>query len=151
MRKRVLLALVLVIALVMSTGCSLIIKDEAVDRATPIIEVAGKTITKGEIQAQTEAILNYNEQMYAYYGMSYDRTSETVVANAQDQAIESLIQNAVVDAKLADYGFDTFTDEEMVEIEASAQEDYQLYHDTIKNFYFSDTELTGDDADNPFT
>ncbi|MDD5897711.1 MAG: peptidylprolyl isomerase [Clostridia bacterium] len=147
MRKRVLLALVLVITLVMSTGCSLIIKDEAVDRATPIIEVAGKTITKGEIQAQTEAILNYNEQMYAYYGMNYDRTSETVVANAQDQAIEGLIQNAVVDAKLADYGFDTFTDEEMVEIEASAQEDYQLYHDTIKNFYFSDTELTGDELE----
>jgi hypothetical protein len=38
----------LVAALVLSTGCSLIVKDEAVDAQTTIIEVAGKTYTKAE-------------------------------------------------------------------------------------------------------
>ena len=61
MRKRVLLALVLVLTLLVSTGCSLIIKDEEVDKQTPIIEVAGKTITKGEVQDMTQSVLDYNE------------------------------------------------------------------------------------------
>jgi len=148
MRKRVILALVLVFALLMSTGCSLIIKDEAVDMATPIIEVAGKTITKGEIKAQIEAIHDYNEQMYTYYyGMTYDRTSEAAQADAQAQAIQGIIESAVVDAKMAEYGCDTFTDEELAEMEVTAQEDYDLYYDSVKNFYFSGTELTGDELE----
>ncbi len=148
MRKRVILALVLVLALVMSTSCSLIIKDEAVDMATPIIEVAGKTITKGEVKAQIEAYHDYNEQVYTYYyGMSYDRTSDSAKAEAQSQAIQGLIEQAVVDQKLAEYGFDTLTDEEIAAIEAQAKEDYDLYYDTTKNFFFTDSELTGDELE----
>ena len=37
MRKRVILALMLVFALVAASSCSLIIKDEEVDKQTPII------------------------------------------------------------------------------------------------------------------
>ena len=144
MRKRVILALVLVFALLMSTGCSLIIKDEAVDMATPIIEVAGKTITKGEIKAQIEAIHDYNAY---YYGMNYDRTSEAAQAYAQSQAIQGIIKSVVMDAKMAEYGCDTFTDEELAEMEVAAQEDYDLYYDSVKNFYFSGTELTGDELE----
>ncbi len=148
MHKRVILALVLVFALLMSTSCSLIVKDEAVDRATPVIEVAGKTFTKGEVKDQIEAIHDYNEQMYTYYyGMTYDRNSETAVADAKEQAIQSLIESAVVDAKLAEYGFDSFTEEELAEIEVAAQEDFDLYYDTVKNFYFGGSELTGDELD----
>ena len=42
MRKRVILAFMLVFALVAASSCSLIIKDEEVDKQTPIIEVAGR-------------------------------------------------------------------------------------------------------------
>jgi len=146
MRKRVLLALVLILALVMSTSCSLIIKDEAVDMATPVIEVAGKTFTKGDVKEQAEAYLDYNEYMYSYYyGMTYDRNSDAAKADAQEQAIQNLIETAVVDAKLAEYGFNTLADEELAEVEASAKEDYDLYYETIQNFFFADTELTGDE------
>ena len=148
MRKRVILALVLVFALLMSTSCSLIVKDEAVDMATPVIEVAGKTFTKGEVKAETEYFLDYNEYNYNYYyGMEYDRTDAAAIAEAQDQAIKYLIQSAVLDAKLAEYGFDSFTDEELAQIEATAKEDYELYRETIQNFYFHDSELTGDELE----
>ena len=148
MHKRVILALVLVFALLMSTSCSLIIKDEAVDMATPVIEVAGQTITKGEVKQLIEDIHDYNEQMYSYYyGMTYDRTSESAIADAKEQAIQSLIESAVVDVKLTEYGVDVFTEEELAEIETLAKEDYDLYYDTIKNFYFYDTELTGDELE----
>ena len=147
MHKRVILALVLVFALLMSTSCSLIIKDEAVDMATPVIEVVGKTITKGEVKAQVEAIHDYNEQMYYYYGMGYDRNSAEVAADVKNQAVQSLIEEAVVEAKLAEYGFDSFTEEELAEIEATAQEDYELYRETVKNFSLGGTELTGDELE----
>ena len=148
MRKRVLLALVLVFALLASTSCSLIIKDEEVDKQTVIIEVAGKTITKGEVQDMTQQVLDYNEYMYSmYYGYGYDKTDATVVAEAQTEAIDNLIQSAVVEQKIAEYGFDSFTDEEIAELEVQAAEDYQLYYDTIKMYFFSDTELTGDELD----
>ena len=74
MRKRVILAFMLVFALVAASSCSLIIKDEEVDKQTPIIEVAGKTFTKAEVNEQVEAVMDYEEYMYSMYGISYDRT-----------------------------------------------------------------------------
>jgi len=148
MHKRILLAVVLILALVMSSSCSLIVKDEAVDMATPVLEVAGQVFTKGEVKAQTEYYLDENEYMYNYYyGMAFDRTDKAAIETAQNQAIQYLTEKAVVDAKLEEYGFLTFTDEELAEIQAAAQEDYQLYYDTINNFFFTGSELTGDELD----
>jgi len=147
MRKRVILALVLVFALLASTGCSLIIKDEEVDRQTPIIEVAGKTITKGEVLAQAENVMDYYEYMYSMYGMSYDRTSDSAVASAREEAINGLVQNAVLEQKIAEKGFDAFTEEEEADIRTSAEETYNNYAEMIKSFAFADTELTGEELD----
>lgn len=147
MRKRVILALVLVLALLASTSCSLIIKDEEVDRQTPIIEVAGKTITKGEVLAQAENVMDYYEYMYSMYGMSYDRTSDSAVASAREEAINGLVQNAVLEQKIAEKGFDTFTEEEEADIRTSAEETYNNYAEMIKSFAFADTELTGEELD----
>lgn len=147
MRKRVILAFVLVLALLASTGCSLIIKDEEVDRQTPIIEVAGKTITKGEVLAQAESVMDYYEYIYSMYGMSYDRTADSAVASAREEAINGLVQNAVLEQKIAEKGFDTFTEEEEADIRASAEKTYASYAETVKNFAFADTELTGEELD----
>lgn len=147
MRKRVILAFVLVLALLASTSCSLIIKDEEVDRQTPIIEVAGKTITKGEVLAQAENVMDYYEYMYSMYGMSYDRTSDSAVASAREEAINGLVQNAVLEQKIAEKGFDTFTEEEEADIRTSAEETYNNYAEMIKSFAFADTELTGEELD----
>lgn len=147
MRKRVILALVLVFALLASTGCSLIVKDEEVDRQTPIIEVAGKTITKGEVLAQTENVMDYYEYMYSMYGMNYDRSSDSVVTSAREEAINGLVQNAVLEQKITEKGFDTFTEEEEADIRTSAEETYNNYAEMIKSFAFADTELTGEELD----
>lgn len=148
MRKRVLLALVLVLAMLVSSSCSLIIKDEEVDKQTVIIEVAGTTITKGEVQERTQQVLDYNEYMNSmYYGYAYDKTNADNIADAQTEAIDNLIQSAVIDQKIAEYGFDTFTDEEIAELEAQAAEDYKLYYDTVQMYFFGSSELTGDELD----
>lgn len=147
MRKRGLLALILVIAMLMTTSCSLIVKDEEVDKQTVIIEVAGESISKGAVQEYTEYMLDYNEYMYSNYGMSYDRKDPENIAQAQEEAITSIIQSMVSQQKIAEYGFDVYTEEELAQIEATAAEDYELYRSTIEMFYFADTELTGDELE----
>ncbi len=144
MRKRVILAFVLVLALLASTGCSLIVKDEAVDLATPVIEVAGRIFTKGDVQSETDYLLDYYESMYTSYGMSFDRTDAQTVADLRQTAIDSYINEAVLTQKITEGGYDQFTDEERAEIDAKVNEDYQLYYDTVVTFYMAGTELEGE-------
>ena len=99
MRKRVILAFMLVFALVAASSCSLIIKDEEVDKQTPIIEVVGKTFTKAEVNEQVEAVMDYEEYMYSMYGISYDRTDASTISMAQDSAIDAMVQQAVLEKK----------------------------------------------------
>lgn len=147
MRKRALLALMLAAALVAASGCSLIVKDEEVDKQTPIIEVAGRTFTKGEVQQQTQAMMDYQEYLYYMYGMSYDRTDADNITVAQDGAIEAMVQQAVLEQKAAELGLDVLTAEEQAQVEESVQTTYATYVDSVKGAYFADTELTGGELD----
>lgn len=148
MRKRVVLALVLVLALLVSSGCSLIEKDEAVDLQTPVIEVLGRTFTKGEVLEQAESVLDYYEYLYYYYyGMAFDRTAEDNIALARQEAVDTMIQGAAAEKKMAEKGYDQFTAEELAEIQAAAETAYQSYKDMIQNGLFADSELTGEALD----
>ena len=52
MRKKALLALMLVLTLLLS-GCTLIVKDQAVDNATEIIRMGDRVVTKKEVKKTT--------------------------------------------------------------------------------------------------
>jgi len=147
MRKRIVLALVLILALLTASSCSLIVKDEEVDRQTPIIEVLGKTFTKGEVLEQTEAALDYYEYLYYYYGMEFDRAAEDNIALARQEAIDMLIRDAVASQKMTEKGFDQFTAEELADIQTAAEITYQSYEDMIRSSFFADSELTGEALD----
>jgi parvulin-like peptidyl-prolyl isomerase len=147
MRKRIFLAVVMIAALVLSTSCGLIIKDEAVDAQTTIIEVAGQTITKAEVQSAVENTLSYQEYIYSMYSMSFDKTDKTNISDAQDSAITALIQQAVVAKKVIELGFDTFTEEELAKIQTTVDDTYAGYVSSVTTKYFADTTLTGDDLD----
>lgn len=147
MRKRIVLALLLVLALLATTSCSLIVKDEEVDKQTPIIEVGATTITKEMVNQQMEEVHGYMEYMYYLYGMSYDRTSESAIATARDQAVQLLTENAVMEQKIQELGLDQLTAEEEAQVQADADETWQTYYDSTKTFYFSDTELEGEELE----
>ncbi|MDD3213646.1 MAG: peptidylprolyl isomerase [Eubacteriales bacterium] len=147
MRKRIFLVILMIAALVLSTSCSLIEKDAAVDAQTTIIEVAGQTITKAEVQTAVNNTLSYQAYLYSMYGMSYDATDADNIANAQDSAIQSLIQAAVVKQKATELGFYDFTDDELAELQSTADSNYDSYVSSVKTNYFADTELTGDELE----
>lgn len=144
MRKCAFLALSLVVALILSTSCSLIAKDPEVDKSTVIIEVAGKTFTKEEVLVQVESSLNYQEQFYTRYGMAFDRTDPEVIASVRETVIESMIEQAVVEQKVGEYNLATISDEDQAAVQAEADTTYQTEIDSIKAEYFADTELEGE-------
>ena len=147
MRKRVILVLMLILALVAASSCSLIIKDEEVDKQTPIIEVAGRTFTKAEVNEQVEAVMDYEEYMYSMYGISYDRTDASTVSLAQDSAIDAMVQQAVLEKKAADLGLDVLSEEEQAEVDEAVESTYTIYFDSVKSTDFADTELEGEELD----
>ena len=146
MRKRVVLALLLVVAMVVTSGCSLVVKDAEVDAQTPIITVVGQTFTKGEVNALVQNSLNYQASMYSMYGLTFDPTSESAISSAQESVINGLIEQAVVDAKMDELGIE-LTEEDLAEIQTESESIYQGYKDTIKSAVYSDTELTGDELE----
>ena len=127
MRKRVILVLMLILALVAASSCSLIVKDEEVDKQTTIIEVAGQTFTKGEVNEQVEAVMDYEEYLYYMYGITYDRSDASNISAAQDSAIEAMVQQAVLEQKAAELGLDVLTDEEQAEVEETADSTYTMF------------------------
>jgi len=145
MRKRVLLSVLLVLALLATSGCSLIVKDEEVDKQTVIIEVDGQTFTKGEVQEQTEYLLDYYEYMYSMYGMPFDRNDSSTFTSVRQEAIDSIVQTAVAEKKIAEMGLDQFSEEEMADIQAMVDEQYNSYAEFVKGYALADTELTGDE------
>lgn len=147
MRKYAILMVLTAFIVAFTSGCGLIVKDEAVDAQTVIIEVAGQTYVKSEVQQATENILDYQEYIYSLYGMGYDRTDADHIAAAKESAISALIEEAVTKQKAQEYGVDQFTDEELVDLMASVDETYDSYASYITTSYFADTELTGDELD----
>ena len=150
MRKRVVLALLLVVAMVVTSGCSLVVKDAEVDAQTPIITVVGQTFTKGEVNALVQNSLNYQASLYSMYGMTFDPTSESAISSAQESVINGLIEQAVVDAKMDELGIE-LTEEDLAEIQTESESTYQGYKDTVKNAAYADTELTGDELEAALT
>lgn len=146
MRKKAILAFMLAAALLL-TGCALVEKDQAVDDATPIIQLGDKTITKVQVSNALEYQLYNTSMMYSYYGMSFDPTDATVRAQALDDVVNGLTQQLVKEKKAAELGFDTFTEEEDKAIRETAQKNMDSDKETVKANYFADTKLEGEALD----
>ena len=146
MQKKALLALLLALTMLLSS-CALIQKDLDVDRATEIIRVGDRVFTKGEVQDEVDYQLAYMAYYYSIFGLSYDTTSAQNIADMQEQVIDMLIQNAVLEAKATELGFDQLTEEEQAEAAANADSTWESNRESVRTSYFSDTELEGDELE----
>ena len=144
MQKKALLALLLALMMTLS-GCALIQKDLEVDRATEIVRVGDTVLTKGEIQDEVDYQLAYMAYYYSLFGLSYDTTNAQNIADMQDDVIDMLIENAVLNAKAKELGFDQLTEEELAEVTANADESWENNRESVRASYFADTELEGEE------
>lgn len=140
MSKRAILACLLAVMMLL-TGCSLVVKDQAVDNAAEIVRVGDVVHTKAEVKSLVQSYLaNMQNYYYQYYGYNIDVTDSAVIADAQDYVIETLIQEDVIAAKRAAMGCDELTEDELAAIDAEWTSNTQL----IRDLFFADTELEGE-------
>lgn len=149
MSKKVALLISLLLVLAISiSSCNIIVKDPEVDKSTVIVEVAGKEITKQEVQEAIESQLLMESYYYQMlYGQNLDTKNSEVREQITDVTIDNLISSAVIDAKLAESAFATLSEEERKIIEEEVSSEYQKNLDSVKENYFSDTTLTGEELD----
>ena len=152
MHKKAFLACMLVVTMLL-TGCALIEKDEAVDRATEVVRVSnsagGEDIvyTKGEVLDEVNYQLNYMSYLYSMLGYSYDPTDPTIIAQTKDDVMDMLVEDAVETLKAQELGLNEFTEEELAEIAESVDTDWESNKSSLQSQEFADTELTGDELD----
>ena len=128
MRKKALLAALMAMILLMS-GCALIVKDEAVDNATPIFRVGEEVVTKGEVKANAQYLL----YLYSNYGLISDPTDPEAVAQMQEMAINNLKEDLVLTAKAKELGLDQLTDEELAAVKEEAQKSFNNTIESAKS------------------
>ena len=136
MRKKAMLAALMAMILLLS-GCALIVKDQAVDNATPIIRMGDQVITKDKVKSTTDYYLN----LYAQYNLIQDPTDPESVSYMQDMAIEALKEDMVLTAKAKELGLDQLTDEELENVKAEAQKNLDSILSSAKNFVEGGSEM----------
>ena len=88
MKRKICLLLCLALTLGLLSGCKLIVKDEAVDAATPAVEVNGEVITKGEVNER--ALRRQAAQQYL--GIDVDP-----IETARSKVIDKLIREKAIE------------------------------------------------------
>ena len=78
---------------------------------------------------------------YAQYGLSIDSYADAV----KQQILESLVQQAVLEAKTVELGFGELDDETRAELEAEAAENFETYIENYKS-YFAAEDATDEEA-----
>ena len=139
MQKKALLALLLVLTMILS-GCSLIVKDEAVDAARVVIRVGDDTYTKAQVQAQIQNQVNYMTALYSRYGLSFDSTNADVMNSLTDNVLNSLVERSVLLAKAKELGLDQLTDEEKTKIEENTASQLDSLRKSAANEFSLDLE-----------
>lgn len=145
-RKTALFALLLAAALILS-GCSLVVKDPEVDAKQVIVKVNDETVTKDQFtiyynNAYEQALAQ--QQQLQQYGYPAQPVDQKALLN---ETIEQVVSERVLHQKAHELQLDEFTEEELAELNQNAKASYQNILDQIKMYYFSDSDLTGEELD----
>jgi len=140
MSKKAILALLLTAVMVLS-GCSLVKIDKNVDNLLTIIDVNGSLVNK-EVFNNTYNYNMYIEQYYASMLASFGGDG-TVDANAvMESTIDTIVTSLVTSQKSTELGFDKLTEEDEAQIRANAEKQYAEELEYVKSTYLSGFEGT---------
>ena len=141
MRKRLLFALVLVLALVLCSGCKLIVRDMDVVNGRTVLKLGDQVYTRGEIDQMVEKELDLLEASYASYGSTLDRTDPAVISDAQEAVLSSLTRDMVLTNKANELGI-VLTEDDIAQLETAAEEEYAANLDFFRNYFMIDPEAS---------
>lgn len=143
MKKQLWLALLLCAALLLS-GCSLVVKDPAVDAKQVIVDVNGETVDKKAFIGYYNNALNneyMNQQMMQQYGQQVNIDPDQVL----QQTVDGVVRRMVMLQKAKELKLDTLGAEEQKTLDEGVLKTQKAVWEQIKTAYFADTKLTGDE------
>ena len=156
MRKKTLLVVLLAMVLVLS-GCStIIVKDQAVEDATPILTLGDEVITRKDVIDTRDRVLINQYMMYKSYGIDpaqigFDISNPDTIAAAQEYAVTALKNDMVLRAKAKELGLDTLTEEENAKLQEELEKRTASDRAQVKAEFFADTELEGNALEEAIT
>lgn len=139
------LVALLVAAVFLLSGCNLIVKDPAVDARQVVLTINGEDITKEEFTRyynNTYQQAVQMQQLYQQYGMQPQPINQSQVL---EDTFTNTIKDKVLHQQAHKLGLEEMTEEETAAIEKQAEEGFQNILDQVKDFYFADTQLEGDE------
>lgn len=145
MFKKSLFALLLAAVMVLS-GCSLVMKDQSVDNLLTIIDVNGTLVNKQVFNNTYEYNL-YVEQYYASMLASFGGDGTVDADAVLEETINTIITSLVKNQKSKELGLDQMSEADEAQIKADAQAAYDEEINYIKEYYFSGTELSGEELE----
>ena len=156
MRKKALLAVLLAMVLVLS-GCStIIVKDQAVEDATPILTLGDEVITRKQVMNTRDNVLLNQYYMYASYGidpaqLGFDINNPDTIAAAQEYAVTALKNDMALRAKAKELGLDALTEEDNAKLQEELDKRTADDRAQVKAEFFADTELEGEALEEAIT
>ena len=151
-KKSFLLLLMLLIASVALSGCSLVVKDAVKDAAQVILNIGGDEITKGDFLQQVSTQEAYSRSYYAYYAQLYQSyglsfgvpTEAELHQEAVTQVHDHLVEEHVLAQQAVKLNL-TLTEEEQAAARQTAETNF---NDALKQIIDSgslgETDLEGD-------
>ena len=140
MKKVLTLSLIMLLTLTLC-GCALVEKDIQVDMATVVISIGDIAYTKANVINVADSIAY---EFYSYYGNYY---GEVTAKMFYDTAVEELRREALEEYMIQLLGIDQLTEKEQLELDEQIADDKQQELDLIKLYYFSGSELEGEEMD----
>ncbi len=147
-KHKAMLTALLLAGVLLLGGCSLVVKDPEVDARQIILEVNGETVDKARFtQIYNNAYNNaYQEQlMYQQYGLiqGINLDPDQILLDTLDATAKDLLLHQ----KAHDLGLDGLTEEETAAIQEKAQADYDNILVQVKDAFFAQSTLTGEELD----
>ncbi|MBR5560241.1 MAG: peptidylprolyl isomerase [Clostridia bacterium] len=147
MKKGIALIAMLLAAVMMLSGCNLIGYDAELDGAQVVAKVNDTELTKADWLTYREYLANYYNQYYQqYFGISMPMDEETI-AGYGEEALEQMIQSAVMTEKLAELGFDPLPEEEAAQVEEYADSMIDMYKLLLRYQNYPDLETVEEESE----
>lgn len=146
MKKGFALAVMLLAAALMLSGCNLIGYDAELDGAQVVAKINDTEITKAEWLGYRDELIAYEQQyMQQYYGMTIP-VDESMMASYSETALEQLIESVVIEDKLGELGLDPLPEADAADVESYADSMVDMYKMLLRFQNYPDVETVEEEA-----
>ena len=145
--KKWIALIVMLMAVMMLSGCNLIGYDAELDGAQVVAKVNDTELTKAEWAAYRDYLAAYEQQYYQMYFGFAPEITEDMLATYGESALEQMIQATVVDSKMAEFGFDPLSEEKAAEVEEYAASMFDVYKMMARGQVFPNVETVEEEQE----